>query len=92
MSNSMIYTMGTALDRALEAGALVQCLVQGQWLGGAVMAVDGHGLVLSRGDNEHVVVRLEQVSALRVQGGLLHEQEAGPTISVVPAARLPRVV
>lgn len=92
MSNSMIYTMGTALDRAQEAGALVQCLVQGQWLGGAVLAVDGHGLVLTRGDNEHVVVRLEEVSALRVQGGPPNEREAGPAISVVPATRLPRVV
>ncbi|RJS45193.1 hypothetical protein [Nocardioides cavernaquae] len=92
MSNSMIYTMGTALDRAHEAGALVQCLVQGQWLGGSVMAVDGHGIVLARGDNEHVVVRLEDVSALRVQGALPGAQDASPAFSVLPTTRLPRVV
>ena len=92
MSNSMIYTMGTALDRAQEVGALVQCLVQGEWLAGSVMAVDGHGLVLTRGDSEHVVVRLEDVSALRVQGALPGAQETSPALTMLQSAGLPRVV
>jgi hypothetical protein len=90
MSSSMIYTMGTALNHAQQAGALVQCLVQGQWLAGAVMDVDGHGLVLARGDNEHVVVRLEEVSALRVQGAV-PQQQAGPSYAMALASTLPLV-
>lgn len=66
MSSSIIYTVGTALNRARDNGVPVQVLVEGQWLTGDVMAVDGHGLVLQSDSLEHAVVRIESVSAVRV--------------------------
>ena len=45
-SDSMIYTIGTALNRAQDNALGVQILVEGQWLGGQVLAVDGHGVVI----------------------------------------------
>jgi len=66
MSDSVLYTIGTALNRAHDNGVLVQVLVEGQWLEGRVAAVDGHGVVLKSDDVEHVVVRMSSVSAVRV--------------------------
>lgn len=64
--SSILYTIGTALNRAQENDATVEVLVEGQWLHGRVTAVDGHGLVLQADDLEHSVVRIERVSAVRV--------------------------
>jgi sRNA-binding regulator protein Hfq len=66
-NSSVIYSIGTALRRAQDSETPVQILVNGEWLGGNVVAVDGHGVVLnSRDDLEHAVVRLESVCAVRV--------------------------
>lgn len=65
-SESTIYTIGTALNRAHDNDLPVQILVEGQWMGGQVLAVDGHGLVLDSADGEHAVVRMGSVSAVRV--------------------------
>ena len=64
--SSILYTIGTALNRARDNDVPVQVLVEGQWLSGRVAAVDGHGLVLHSDDLEHSVVRIENVSAVRV--------------------------
>lgn len=66
MSGSVIYTVGTALNRAHDNNVPVQVLVEGQWLTGDVVAVDGHGLVLNTDGLEHSVVRIERVSAVRI--------------------------
>jgi hypothetical protein len=73
-SDSVLYTIGTALNRAHDTGVDVQILVEGQWLSGRVAAVDGHGVVLhstgpDHGDAtaaEHSVIRMGSVSAVRV--------------------------
>ena len=44
--DSMMYTMGTALNHALDMGIPVRLLVGGQWIDGQVLAVDGHGVIL----------------------------------------------
>ena len=44
MSDSTLYTIGTALSRAKDQDLTVQVLVEGQWLDGRVVATDGHGL------------------------------------------------
>ena len=44
----------------------VQVLVEGQWMSGHVLAVDGHGVVLDSVDGEHAVIRMGSVSAVRV--------------------------
>jgi hypothetical protein len=64
--SSIQYTIGTALERAREGGKFVEVLVEGQWLEGLIVASDGHGVVLENGGDDHVVVRLERVSAVRV--------------------------
>jgi len=63
--SSMIYTMGMALNRALENNADVSVLVDGEWLSGAVVLYDGHGVVLDNGD-EHAIVKVDTVTAVRI--------------------------
>jgi sRNA-binding regulator protein Hfq len=66
MSDSMLYTIGTALNRARDHHIPVELLVEGSWVSGVVVAVDGFGVVLSSDEREHMVVRVEAVSAVRV--------------------------
>jgi hypothetical protein len=66
MSDSTIYTIGTALNRAHDNDVPVQVLVEGQWMTGHVVIVDGHGVVLQSDDLEHAVVRMDAVAAVRV--------------------------
>ena len=64
--SSMIYTMGTALDRAAENGVAVSVLVEGAWIEGQIAAVDGTGVVLECGGGDHAVVRLDRIAAVTV--------------------------
>ena len=64
---STLYTIGTALGRAREHGVVVRVLVSGHWIEGLVSDVDSHGVVLAGSGTEHHVVRIEDVSAVRVQ-------------------------
>jgi hypothetical protein len=77
-SDSMVYTIGTALHRAKEMQMRVQILVQGHWLSGRVIDLDGQGLILEREDTDHVVVRLEIVAAVRVNGSAPDEDSPMP--------------
>jgi len=94
-SDSMVYTMGTALHRAQQLHMRVQILVQGHWLSGRVIDLDGQGLVLEREDTDHVIVRLEIVAAVRVNGSAPGEEDGTPMPSHVPedfAVPMPRSV
>jgi len=82
-SDSMVYTMGTALHRAQQHHMRVQILVQGHWLSGRVIDLDGQGLVLEREDTDHVIVRLEIVAAVRVNGSAPGEDDGMPMPSRV---------
>jgi hypothetical protein len=65
--DSIIYTIGTALNRAHDNDIMVEILVQGAWMRGHVVGLDGHGVVLCTDDNlEHAVVRMESISAVRI--------------------------
>lgn len=76
MSNSsLLFTIGTALNRAQDQDLPVQLLVEGQWIAGIVGAVDGHGVVIAS-EFEHVVVRVESITAVRI-------------CAPAPAARVP---
>lgn len=75
--SSIQYTVGTALERAREGSLLVEVLVEGHWLEGLVAASDGIGVVLETSPDQHCVVRLERISAVRVGSevprlGLVH--------------------
>jgi hypothetical protein len=65
MHDSTLFTIGTALRRADSNNLPVEVLVQSHWLRGTVAGVDAHGLVLST-HSEHVVVRLESITAVRI--------------------------
>jgi hypothetical protein len=65
-SSSMLYTMGTALNRAHENGLIVRVLVDGSWLEGHIAAYDGVGLVMESHDGMHSVVKSERIAAVTV--------------------------
>jgi hypothetical protein len=65
MHDSTLFTIGTALRRAESTCLPVEVLVQGHWLSGSVSGVDGHGVILTT-HLEHSVVRLEDISAVRI--------------------------
>jgi hypothetical protein len=68
--SSTLYTIGTALGRARDHGVVVRVLVAGHWIEGLVSDVDGHGVVLTGSGTDHHVVRIGDISAVRV-----HAQE-----------------
>lgn len=78
--SSMQYTIGTALERAREAGSTVEVLVDNHWLAGQVVANDGVGVVLDHEGEEHCVVRLERIAAVRVSA-------RAPMLRRIPGAR-----
>ena len=85
-SDSVLYTIGTALNRAHDNGVAVQILVEGQWLSGRVAAVDGHGVVLASDDAEHSVIRMGSVSAVRMFAAAPTRQPlAGVTAMPMPS-------
>lgn len=63
---STVYTMGTALGLARDNRIACTLLVDGQWLRGHVLALDGHGVVLDTDGTEHSVVRMDRISAVRM--------------------------
>jgi hypothetical protein len=73
MNGSTVLTIGTALSRAEQAGASVSALVQGQWISGRVLGIDGHGVVLANGDGESAVLRLEHVAVVRIEESAVAE-------------------
>ena len=75
MHGSTILTIGTALSRAEQAGAQVFALVQGQWISGRVLGIDGHGVVLRNSAGESAVLRLEHVAAVRIDEAAVADPE-----------------
>ncbi len=62
--HSTLFTVGTLLRHAQDAGAAVRVLVQGCWLDGRIVGADGHGVVLDDGNGHQVLVRLDSVVAV----------------------------
>ena len=86
-NSSMLYTMGTALGHALEENSEVSVLVDGVWLTGAVVMHDGVGVVLDNGD-EHSIVKVDAVAAIKVTGELPHQLRVGePEPAYAPAGQ-----
>ena len=54
---STLFTVGTLLRHAQDAGAPVRLLVQGTWLDGRIVGADGLGVVLDDGNTQQVLVR-----------------------------------
>ena len=65
-AGSMQYTIGSALQRACDAGQVVDVLVDNHWVTGRIAGLDGHGVVLEGDHHDRSVVRLERVAVVRV--------------------------
>lgn len=90
MSNSsMIYTIGTALNRAHDSGVSVDVLVQGVWVSGHVVAVDGFGVVLD-GEDDHSVIRIESVSAVTIRAVAPQRTAIRERVHAMPGPRPPQ--
>lgn len=67
MLRSTLYTIGTALTRAQDRDVPVDVLVAGQWIHGAVSAIDGHGVVLQCDDGGLAMIRVENIAVVLVR-------------------------
>lgn len=86
-SDSTIYTIGTALNRARDNASRVEILVEGMWVGGHVLAVDGFGVVLEADDDQHSVVRVESISAVTVCTAAPQRHAIGERVHAMPGPR-----
>ena len=62
--SSSLFTVGTLLRHAQDAGAPVRVLVQNTWLDGRIAGADGHGVVIDGGIGQQVLVRLDSIVAV----------------------------
>lgn len=100
MLRSTTYTIGTALTRAHDRELPVDVLVTGQWVHGAVSAIDGHGVVLQCDDGGLAMIRVENISVVLVrqaeafqgQQQVQSDDAAGPITAADQADDHPRVV
>ncbi len=81
MSNqsSTLFTVGTLLRHAQDAGAPVRVLVQGTWLDGRIAGADGLGVVLDDDNGHQVLVRLDSIVAVSFSRAQIdgHETDRG---------------
>ena len=64
--DSMLYTIGTALSTAYDSGTRIAVLANGHWMNGTVAAVDGHGVMLDDNGADQYIIKLDQITAVRV--------------------------
>ena len=65
--SSTILTVGTALRHAQDGSARVHVLLGGTWMTGSVIGVDGEGAVLESENGDTTVVRMQAITAVRVE-------------------------
>jgi hypothetical protein len=65
--SSTILTVGTALRHAQDGAARVHVLLGGTWMTGSVIGVDGEGAVLESDNGDTTVVRMQAITAVRVE-------------------------
>lgn len=81
---STIFTVGTLLSRAQDAGVPVRVLVEGNWIDGTPVDSDGHGVVLDSPAGQ-VLVRMGAISAVAYAPVVVEDEE--PPVDVTPADR-----
>ncbi len=83
----MIYTIGTALNRARDNGVPVEILVDGTWVSGHVLAVDGFGVVVHSQDSQHSVIRIESISAVTILSAAPQRDAISERVHAMPGPR-----
>lgn len=73
---STLFTVGTLLRHAQDAGAPVRLLVQGTWLDGRIVGADGLGVVLDDGNAQQVLVRLDSIVAVSFSRSDIDQDDA----------------
>lgn len=74
--SSTLFTVGTLLRHAQDAGAPVRVLVQGTWLDGRIVGADGLGVVLDAGAGQQVLVRLDSIVAVSFSRAQIDDPDA----------------
>jgi hypothetical protein len=62
-STSTLFTVGTLLSRAQDAGTPVRVLVEGVWVAGTPVESDGHGVILD-GPSGQFLVRTNAITVV----------------------------
>ena len=75
---STLFTVGTLLRHAQDAGAPVRLLVQGTWLDGRIVGADGLGVVLDDGNTQQVLVRLDAIVAVSFSRADIDDPDSAP--------------
>jgi sRNA-binding regulator protein Hfq len=75
---STLFTVGTLLRHAQDAGAPVRVLVEGTWLDGRIVGADSHGVVLDDGNGQQVLVRLDAIIAVSFSRADIDDPDADP--------------
>jgi|GEM_PF-4377233 len=80
MSNSTVFTIGSALRQAENDGSPVGLMVDGQWFAGAIGGLDGDGVLLEAEDGT-VTIRLTAISVVRA----IKDASAAPRTDAQPS-------
>ena len=90
--SSTLFTVGTLLRHAMDAGSPVRVLVSGTWLDGVVVGSDGLGVILDDGDDNQVLVRLDSIVAVSFSRGAIGGDAGGsePPAEARPHWHAPR--
>jgi hypothetical protein len=59
-----LFTVGTLLRHAEDAGASVRVLVSNTWVDGVVIGADSHGIILDDGNGHQTLIKLDAVLAV----------------------------
>jgi hypothetical protein len=76
--SSTLFTVGTLLRHAKDAGSAVRVLVSGTWLDGTVVGSDGLGVILDDGAGNQVLVRLDSIVAVSFSRASIDGDEPPP--------------
>ena len=75
---SSLFTVGTLLRHAEDAGAPVRVLVSNTWVDGVVIGADSHGVIVDDGNGHQVLVKLEAIIAVSFSRAQIDEPDHQP--------------